>query len=524
MRVKFNPDDFSQILREELATYEMELDVSEVGTVIASGDGVARIYGLERAMAGELVRFSEEVTGIIFNLEEEELGVVILGDATAVKEKDIVRRTGRPVEVPVGEELLGRVIDPLGHPLDGKGRIRRESLLPVERRAPGVIDRMPVHQPLITGIKAIDSMIPIGRGQRELILGDRGLGKTAIAIDTIISQKGEGVYCIYVAIGQKRADIARIIKILKDFGAMSYTTVVAASVADPASSRYLAPYSGCSMGEYFRDKGKDALIIYDDLTKHAQAYRELSLLLRRPPGREAYPGDIFYLHSRLLERSAKLSEKKGGGSLTAIPIVETQEGDISAYIPTNAISMTDGQIYLEGDLFYAGVRPAINIGLSVSRVGGAAQVKAMKQVGGRLRLTLAQYREMESFARLGAELHLSTQLQLTRGRRLVELLKQEQLQPLLLANQVVILYAGISGCLDDLPPLEVGPFERDLLQFLNTGGKEHLGKISEKKELTPTIRGRLDKMLEEFKADFVKKHKVIPDVKAARLPKEGEEY
>lgn len=522
--MKLNADELSELLKKELASYEMKLDISEVGTVIASSDGIARVYGLERVMAGELVKFSQDVTGIVFNLEEDEVGVVILGDPTAVKEGDIVRRTGRPVEVPVGEPLLGRVVDALGHPLDGRGAIKAKEYLPVERRAPGIIDRQPVHQPLITGIKAIDSMIPIGRGQRELILGDRGIGKTAIVIDTIISQKGEDVFCIYVAIGQKRADIARIVKVLREAGAMSYTTVVVASAADPASFRYLAPYAGCSMGEYFRDKGKDALVIYDDLTKHAQAYRELTLLLRRPPGREAYPGDIFYLHSRLLERAAKLSEEKGGGSLTAIPIVETQEGDISAYIPTNVISITDGQIYLETELFYEGIRPAINVGLSVSRVGGAAQIKAMKQVGGRLRLTLAQYREMEAFAKLGAELHISTQLQLTRGRRLVELLKQDQYNPIPVEKQVALLYAGINGYLDDLPPSEVALFEREFLQFLETEGKEFLRSLSEKKELTPTIKGKLDKLLEEFKAEFVKKHKVVSDVEATRLPKKAEEY
>src|SRR5881392_3086036 len=434
--------EISKIIREQIEEYEAGIDVSEIGSVISVGDGIARVYGLEKAMAGELLEFPHGVMGLALNLEESQVGVVLLGEYTEIRESDQVRRTGRIMEVPVGEALVGRVVNALAQPIDGKGPIVTKDRLSVERLAPGVIDRQPVKEPLQTGLKAIDSMIPIGRGQRELIIGDRQTGKTAVAIDTIINQKGQNVICVYVAIGQKRSTVAQVVKTLQEYGAMDYTIVVSASASDPAPMQYLAPYAGCAIGEYFRESKRHALCIYDDLSKHAAAYREISLLLRRPPGREAYPGDVFYLHSRLLERAAKLSDANGGGSLTSLPIIETQAGDVSAYIPTNVISITDGQIYLEADLFYSGVRPAVNVGLSVSRVGGAAQIRGMKQVAGRLRLDLAQYREMAAFAQFGSELDAATQAQLARGERMVELLKQDQYRPMPVENQVISIFAG----------------------------------------------------------------------------------
>src|SRR5512139_3973563 len=452
-------EEISQIIKQRLASYETAIDVAEVGTVLEVGDGIARVYGLDNAMAMEMLDFPNGVRGMVLNLEEDNVGVALLGDDTLISEGDQVRRTGRIAQVPVGDAVVGRVVDALGNPLDEKGPIEAKEFKPIERLAPGVVDRRPVKEPLQTGIKAIDAMIPIGRGQRELIIGDRQTGKTAIAVDTIINQKGKDVFCIYVATGQKRSTVAQVVKVLEDAGAMPYTTVVVASASDPAPLQYISPYSGCTMGEYFRDTGRHALCIYDDLTKHAAAYRQLSLLLRRPPGREAYPGDVFYLHSRLLERAAKLNDQLGGGSLTALPIIETQLGDVSAYIPTNVISITDGQIYLETDLFYGGVRPAVNVGLSVSRVGGSAQVKAMRQVAGKLRLDLAQYRELAAFAQFGSDLDKATQLQLARGQRMVEILKQGQYQPLPVEKQVAIIFAGTQGLLDDMPVDQIRPFE-----------------------------------------------------------------
>ncbi|MGH7423358.1 MAG: F0F1 ATP synthase subunit alpha, partial [Candidatus Methylomirabilales bacterium] len=438
-------DEISQLIKEQLKGYEAAMEVAEVGIVTEVGDGIARIYGLEKVMAGELVELPHDVTGMVLNLEEDNVGAILLGEAIAIKEGDLVKRTGRIAQVPVGEGMIGRVVSALGQPIDGKGPIEAREHRPIERLAPGVVDRRPVKEPLQTGIKAIDSMIPIGRGQRELIIGDRQTGKTALVVDTILNQKGQDVFCIYVAVGQKRSTVAQVVKILEDGGAMAYSTVVAATASEPAPLQYIAPYAGCAMGEYFRDNGKHALVIYDDLSKHAQAYRQLSLLLRRPPGREAYPGDVFYLHSRLLERAAKLNDELGGGSLTALPIIETQLGDVSAYIPTNVISITDGQIYLEADLFYAGIRPAVNVGLSVSRVGGSAQIKAMRQVAGRLRLDLAQYRELAAFAQFGSELDKATQAQLNRGQRMVEILKQDQFVPLPVERQILIVFAGVNG-------------------------------------------------------------------------------
>src|SRR5512136_1957611 len=435
-------EEISQIIRQRLASYETAIDVAEVGTVLEVGDGIARVYGLDNAMAMEMLDFPNGVRGMVLNLEEDNVGAALLGDDTLISEGDQVRRTGRIAQVPVGDAVVGRVVDALGVPLDDKGPIEAKEFKPIERLAPGVVDRRPVKEPLQTGIKAIDAMIPIGRGQRELIIGDRQTGKTAIAVDTIINQKGKDVFCIYVATVQKRSTVAQVVKVLEDAGAMGYTTVVVASASDPAPLQYISPYSGCTMGEYFRDTGRHALCIYDDLTKHAAAYRQLSLLLRRPPGREAYPGDVFYLHSRLLERAAKLSDEMGGGSLTALPIIETQAGDVSAYIPTNVISITDGQIYLEADLFYGGIRPAVNVGISVSRVGGSAQIKAMRQIAGKLRLDLAQYRELAAFAQFGSDLDRATQAQLARGQRMVELLKQGQYAPLPVERQILIIYAG----------------------------------------------------------------------------------
>ncbi|MDW8130244.1 MAG: F0F1 ATP synthase subunit alpha [Bryobacterales bacterium] len=500
---RIQADEIERLLREEIENYDQAVNVAEVGSVISVGDGIARIHGLDYCMAGELIEFPHGVAGIALNLEEDQVGAVLLGDWTAIKEGDEVRRTGRIMSVPVGEALLGRVVDALGNPLDGKGPIHTTHFNPLERLAPGVVDRQPVKEPLQTGIKAIDAMIPIGRGQRELIIGDRQTGKTAIALDTIINQKGGDVVCIYVAIGQKRSTVAQVIKTLEDYGAMEYSIVVAATASDPAPMQYIAPYAGCAMGEYFRDSGRHALCIYDDLSKHAAAYREISLLLRRPPGREAYPGDVFYLHSRLLERAAKLSDELGGGSLTALPIIETQAGDISAYIPTNVISITDGQIYLETDLFNANIRPAINVGLSVSRVGGNAQIRAMRQVAGTLRLELAQYRELAAFAQFGSDLDKASQFQLNRGRRLTEILKQPQFQPLPVEKQIFILFAGTNGYLDDLPVEQCRPFEDELYRFLDNAHPGVLAELREKKRIDDELRARMHAVLKEFKERFV---------------------
>jgi F-type H+/Na+-transporting ATPase subunit alpha len=495
-------DEIAQVLRAEIENYEKAVNVSETGFVISVGDGIARIHGLETVMAGELIQFPHNVAGIALNLEEDQVGAVLLGEYQEIKEGDEVRRTGRIMSVPVGEALIGRVVDSLGVPIDGKGPIDTKEFFALERLAPGVVDRMGVKEPLQTGIKAIDSMIPIGRGQRELIIGDRQTGKTAIALDTIINQKGGDVICIYVAIGQKRSTVAQVVKTLEDFGAMDYTIVVAATASDPAPMQYIAPYAGCAMGEYFRDKGGHALCIYDDLSKHAAAYREISLLLRRPPGREAYPGDVFYLHSRLLERAAKLSKEKGGGSLTALPFIETQAGDVSAYIPTNVISITDGQIYLEADLFNSNVRPAVNVGLSVSRVGGSAQIKAMRQVAGSLRLDLAQYRELAAFAQFGSELDKASTQQLNRGRRLVEILKQPQYQPLPVEKQVLLLFAGTQGILDDMPVESLRSFEIELYRFVDNAHPALLATIRDKKILDDDLKTQMRNIIGEFKARF----------------------
>ncbi len=500
--MQIRAQEIVEVIERHIKGFEGEIDVSETGVVLSVGDGIARIYGLEKAMVSELVEFPNGVMGLVLNLEEDSVGVAILGEDKEIKEGDVVKRTGKIIQVPVGEGLLGRVVNPLGEPMDGKGPIEAKEYRPIERKAPGVVERQPVKEPLRTGIKAIDSMIPIGRGQRELILGDRQTGKTAIVVDTILSQKGEGVYCVYVAIGQRQATIAQVVDKLRQYGAMDYTIVVAASAREPASLQYIAPYAGCTMGEYFRDNGMHALVIYDDLSKHAVAYRQLSLLLRRPPGRAAYPGDVFYLHSRLLERAAKLSDEKGGGSLTALPIIETQAGDISAYIPTNVISITDGQIYLETDLFYAGFRPAINVGLSVSRVGGNAQIRAMRQVAGTLRLELAQYRELAAFAKFASELDKATQAQLIRGERLMEVLKQEQYQPLPFSKQIMIIYAGINGYLDELPVEAVKRYEKELFGFVEQRYPEIFSEIEEKKELDEALKERMDRALKEFREVF----------------------
>ncbi len=501
--MQLKADEITSVLKSHIKDYEKKIDVSETGTVLSVGDGIARIYGLEKVMTGELVEFGGGIYGLVLNLEEDNVGVAIMGEDIHIKEGDTVKRTGRIFQVPVGKALLGRVVDPLGRPIDGKGPIQSEETRVVEIKAPGIVLRQPVHEPLQTGLKAIDSMIPIGRGQRELIIGDRQTGKTAIAIDTIINQKGNNCYCIYVAIGQKRSTVAKVVALLEEYGAMEYTTVVAATASEPAPLQYIAPYSGCSMGEYFRDNGMHALIIYDDLTKQAQAYRQLSLLLRRPPGREAYPGDIFYTHSRLLERAAKLNDAHGGGSLTALPIIETQAGDVSAYIPTNVISITDGQIYLETDLFYSGVRPAINVGLSVSRVGGNAQIKAMKQVAGRLRLELAQFRELEAFAQFGSDLDKATQMQLARGQRLVEILKQDQYQPLPVEKQVMIIYAATNGYLDEYPVEVLQRFEKELYDFLDNNYSDLLNKIRTEKQITDEIKASIDEAITKFKETFI---------------------
>src|SRR6202790_4685891 len=500
-------DEITKILKAQIANYEQAVAVEEVGTVISVGDGIARIYGLEKAMSGEMLAFPHDVFGIALNLEEDQVGAVLLGEYTLVQEGDTVKRTGTIMSAPVGEAMVGRVVSPLGLPLDGKGPIATDQRIPIERIAPGVVDRQPVREPLQTGIKSIDSMIPIGRGQRELIIGDRQTGKTAIILDTILNQKGGDMICIYCAIGQKRSTIAQMVKVLTDAGAMDYATVVAASATEPATLQYIAPYAACAMGEYFRDSRRHAVCFYDDLSKHAQAYREISLLLRRPPGREAFPGDVFYLHSRLLERAAKLNDELGGGSLTALPVIETQAGDVSAYIPTNVISITDGQIYLEADLFNSGIRPAINAGISVSRVGGNAQIKAMRQVAGSLRLDLAQYRNLAAFALFGSELDKVSQAQLNRGSRLVEILKQPQYSPLPVEKQVLILYAGGNGMLDDLPVDQCRLFETELYAFLDSTHATLLQTIREKKTMDDQLKGQVNGILKEFKERFVSKHK-----------------
>jgi F-type H+-transporting ATPase subunit alpha len=496
-------DEITQLIRQQIENYESKIAVDEVGTVITLGDGIARVYGLDKVMAGELLEFPHDVAGIAMNLEEDQVGVVLLGEYTEIKEGDEVKRTGRIMSVPVGDALIGRVVNSLGQPIDDKGPIATDKFIPVERLAPGVIDRQPVREPMATGLKAIDSMIPIGRGQRELIIGDRQTGKTAVALDTIINNKGNDLICIYNAVGQKRSSIAQVVKILSDAGAMDYTIVVAASASEPAPMQYISPYAACAMGEHFRDTKRHALVIYDDLSKHAASYREISLLLRRPPGREAYPGDVFYLHSRLLERAAKLSDKNGGGSLTALPIIETQAGDVSAYIPTNVISITDGQIFLETDLFNSGVRPAVNVGISVSRVGGSAQIKAMRQVAGSMKLELAQYRELAAFAQFGSDLDKATQAQLNRGQRLVEILKQGQFSPLPFSKQILIIYAGTSGFLDDLPVEQVRPFEAELYKFVDATNAGLLRTIMEKKILDDNLKAEMSKVIKEAKETFV---------------------
>jgi F-type H+-transporting ATPase subunit alpha len=497
--MQMRAEEISEIIKKQIKEFQKGVDIQEVGTVLQVGDNIAKIYGLENAMAGELLEFPGPVYGIVLNLEEDNVGAVLMGSDVGIKEGDLVKRTGRIAEVPVGEGLVGRVVDALGNPLDGKGPIKATATRRVEVTAPGVVTRQSVREPLQTGLKAIDAMIPIGRGQRELIIGDRQTGKTAIAVDTIINQKGQNVFCIYVAVGQKRSTVARVVKTLEEHRAMEYSLVVSATASDAAPMQYLAPFSGVSMGEYFRDNGKHALIVYDDLSKHAVAYRQLSLLLRRPPGREAYPGDVFYLHSRLLERAAKLSDALGGGSLTALPIIETQAGDVSAYIPTNVISITDGQIYLGSDLFYSGIRPAINVGLSVSRVGGAAQIKTMKQVAGTLRLDLAQYREMAAFAQFGSELDKATQAQLNRGVRMVELLKQGQYKPMAVADQVLSIYAGVTGFLDDVAVNKISQFEEDLLYYVTQHHPELKKELTTKGKIDDALAAQLKQTITTFK-------------------------
>jgi F-type H+/Na+-transporting ATPase subunit alpha len=501
-------EEISKIIRDQIGSYAVDVDVAEVGTIVSIGDGIARVHGVEKTMAGEMLEFPHGIYGIALNLEEESVGVVLLGDYTEIREGDIVKRTGRIISVPVGPEMIGRVVNALGQPIDGKGPIVSKQTAPIERIAPGVVDRSPVKEPMQTGLKAIDAMVPIGRGQRELIIGDRQTGKTAVATDTIINQKGQDVICIYNAIGQKQSTIAQVVRTLEEAGAMEYTIVVAAAASDPAPLLYISPYSACTMGEYFRDSGKHALCIYDDLSKHAQAYREISLLLRRPPGREAYPGDVFYLHSRLLERAAKLKKELGGGSLTALPIIETQAGDLSAYIPTNVISITDGQIFLESDLFHQGIRPAINVGNSVSRVGGSAQVKAMRQVAGTLRLDLAQFRELAAFAQFGSDLDKATLNQLNRGRRLVEILKQPQYQPLPVEKQVAIIYAATNGYLDPIPVESLRAYESELYKFLDTRKTGLLKALIDKKQIDDAVKADLNQALEEFGKTFAASAKV----------------
>jgi len=495
-------DEISAILRRQLSGFETEVDIYDVGTVLYVGDGVARVYGLSKCEAGELIEFPNGVFGIALNLEEDNVGCILFGDSSLVKEGDLVKRTGRIASMPVGEAMLGRVINPLGQPIDGKGEIHTDKFLPLERKALGVIQRQPVKEPLQTGLKAIDAMIPIGRGQRELIIGDRQTGKTAVAIDTIINQKGKDVFCIYVAIGQKGSTVAQVVKSFQDSGAMEYTTVIAATASDPAPLQYIAAFAGATLGEYFRDSGRHALVVYDDLSKQAASYREVSLLLRRPPGREAYPGDVFYLHSRLLERASKLSDELGGGSLTALPVIETQAGDVAAYIPTNVISITDGQIYLEPNLFNAGVRPAINVGISVSRVGGNAQIKAMKKIAGTLRLELAQYRELEAFAKFGSDLDKATLQQLRRGERLVEILKQKQYSPMTVEDQVLIIYAATKGYLDEIPVSEVQRYQNDFIQEVENMHPDIVKSISETKDLTPENMEKMNKVLGDFTERF----------------------
>ncbi len=496
-------DEITKIIREQIENYQQVMAVEEVGSVISVGDGIARIHGLDKVMAGEMISFPHDVVGIALNLEEDQVGAVLLGDYTKIEEGDTVQRTKKIMSVPVGEALIGRVVSPLGQPLDDKGPIAGDKRSPIERLAPGVIDRQPVREPVQTGIKAIDAMIPIGRGQRELIIGDRQTGKTAIILDTIINQRGGNLICIYCAIGQKRSTVAQVIKTLTDSGAMEHSIVVAASASEPATMQYIAPFAACAMGEFFRDNGKHAICFYDDLSKHAQAYREISLLLRRPPGREAYPGDVFFLHSRLLERAAKMNQDLGGGSLSALPVIETQAGDVSAYIPTNVISITDGQIYLESDLFNIGVRPAINAGISVSRVGGNAQIKAMRQVAGSLRLDMAQFRALAAFAQFGSELDKATQAQLGRGQRLTELLKQDQFQPLPVEKQVLGIFAGTNGYVDDIPVEDVRRFERELYTFVETNYNAVLKTLADKKAIDDGLRAEMKKAIDDFKKRFV---------------------
>ncbi|MCD8490417.1 MAG: F0F1 ATP synthase subunit alpha [Geovibrio sp.] len=500
--MQIKAEEISQIIRDQIKNFDQKVEMQEVGTVITAGDGIAKVYGLDKAMAGELVEFPGGVYGIVFNLEEDNVGIVIMGEYAHIREGDTVKRTGQIASVPVGRALVGRVVNPLGQPIDGKGPIETTETDVIEKIAPGIVDRQSVHEPLQTGIKAIDAMIPIGRGQRELIIGDRQTGKTAVAIDTIINQKGQNVICVYVAIGQKRSTVARVVDTLEKHGAMDYTIVVAATASDPAPLQFIAPLAGTTMGEYFRDRGEHALLIYDDLSKQATAYRQMSLLLRRPPGREAYPGDVFYLHSRLLERAAKFSKEKGAGSLTALPIIETQAGDVSAYIPTNVISITDGQIYLETNLFYSGIRPAVNVGLSVSRVGGSAQIKAMKQVAGRLRLDLAQFRELAAFAQFGSDLDAATQAQLKRGEKLVEILKQAQYVPVPVEEQVAVIFCGVNGLLDDVPTAALGKFEKEFVSFLKNSKGDILNSIRTEKALSNELTDKLKGAVEEFKKMF----------------------
>jgi F-type H+/Na+-transporting ATPase subunit alpha len=502
-------DEITQLIRQQIENYESKIAVDEVGTVITLGDGIARVHGLDKVMAGELLEFPHNVAGIAMNLEEDQVGVVLLGEYTEISEGDEVKRTGRIMSVPVGEALVGRVVNSLGQPIDDRGPIATDQFIALERLAPGVIDRQPVREPMATGLKAIDSMIPIGRGQRELIIGDRQTGKTAVALDTIINSKGNNLICIYNAIGQKRSSIAQVVKILSDAGAMDYTIVVAASASEPAPMQYISPYAACAMGEYFRDTRRHALVIYDDLSKHAASYREISLLLRRPPGREAYPGDVFYLHSRLLERASKLSDKMGGGSLTALPIIETQAGDVSAYIPTNVISITDGQIFLETDLFNSGVRPAVNVGISVSRVGGSAQIKAMRQVAGSMKLELAQYRELAAFAQFGSDLDKATQAQLNRGQRLVEVLKQKQFSPLPFSKQILIIFAGTNGFFDDLPVDQVRDFEAELYKYVDATSPGLLNTIMEKKVLDDALKAEMSRVIKQGKEAFVAERQAV---------------
>ena len=512
------PSEINEIIRKQIENFETGVTVMEVGTVIKIGDGIAELHGLEKVMAGELLEFPHDVRGLALNLEEDKVGAVLFGEFQTIREGDLVKRTGRIMEVPVGEALIGRVVDVLGNPIDEAGPIVTEHFSPVERIAPGVVDRQPVKEPLQTGLKALDAMVPIGRGQRELIIGDRQTGKTAVAVDTIINQKGKDVICIYVAIGQKASTVAQVVKTLQDFDAMDYTIVIKATASDPAAMQFLAPYSGAAMGEYFRDKGKHALTIYDDLSKQAAAYREISLLLRRPPGREAYPGDVFYLHSRLLERAAKLSDAQGGGSLTSLPIIETQAGDISAYIPTNVISITDGQIFLEADLFNSGFRPAINVGNSVSRVGGSAQIRAMRQVAGTLRLDLAQFRELQAFAQFGSDLDKATQAQIARGQRLTEILKQPQYSPMDIQKQVLVIWAATNGYTDDVAVDDVRRFETSLLTFVENSHPGLLNDIADKKILTDEIKAGLKQVLEDFKVEWQKQSSGTSDLAVPPKP------